>query len=467
MTGIHRRRLPRSRVVTGRPLGVALVLLAALWLVTLFDPQWLLAARGFRGGLKLPVFLFLGLAATLALSAFTVKDFGRRWTWYAPLFCFIAVAIASSAFTLNLGRSRDAVQVMLLYWTLVTGTAALVDTARRAELLLLAYGLQFVWWGLWGSLTGLVYWHPALANFDGFGAWMVIGGGLCSFLILASDNKWLRRALMLAVALCAVGVVASFARGAFLAAVAVLGVVWLRSPRKGRALAWGLACAALFATAASVLYGEAYWAEMATIFEGTSEETGEDRWVMWRAAWEIFLARPILGAGPENWGVFAATYFRPGDVGSVYAFNPSMLYGRQLHSSYFQTLAELGILGIMTFGWIFWDFWRRNAFLRSARAAEVWKEMGGRLALRPVALGLEAALVGWMAVAAFYSLSGTHWFYTILGLNLLLHSLVTAASHTGRHRHRHMIRRPLMSSPRFAAGSTARLDTVSPSAPQE
>jgi len=443
LTGIHRRRLPRSRVATGRPLGVALVLLAALWLVTLFDPQWLLAARGFRAGLKLPVFLFLGLVATLALSAFTVKDFGRRWTWYPPLLCFIAVAIASSAFTLNLGRSRDAVQVMLLYWVLVVGTVVLVDSARRAEQLVLAYGLQFIWWGVWGSTTGLVFWHPALANLDGFGAWMVIGGGLCSFLILASDNKWLRRALMLAVALCAVGVVASFARGAFLAAVAVLGVVWLRSPRKGRAFGWGLTCAALFATAASVLYGDAYWAEMATIFQGTSEETGEDRWVMWQAAWEIFLARPILGAGPENWGVYAATYFRPGDVGGVYAFNPGMLYGRQLHSSYFQTLAELGILGVMSLAWIFWDFWRRNAALRSARAAEVWKALGGRLALRPIALGLEAALVGWMAVAAFYSLAGTHWLYTILALNLLIHSLVSRAIANTTHRSTRTIRRPL------------------------
>lgn len=427
---------------------LGLALLAGLWLVILFDVQWLLNAWGVTAALKAPVGLFVGLLAALGLAVLSVRDAARRWTWYGPLLWFVLVAALAGVFAPNLIRARDAVQFFALYWTLVVGTVVLVDSARRAELLLLAYGLQFLWWGAWGARAGLVNWDPVLANYDGFGAWMVIGGGFCSFLALATRQKWLKLAMAITVGLCVVGVVASFARGAFISAVAVATVVWLRSPKKGKALAWGVVAVTVLFTAETVLHGGEYWAEIASAFdEGTEEGTGEDRWVMWQAGFEVFLHRPILGAGPENWGVWAAENFQPGEVGGVYSANPGMLYGRSLHSYYVQVLSEHGILGVFTFLWILVDFWKRNAVIRSPEAALRWQQLGGRLALRPLALGIEAALIGWMGAAAFYSLAGAHWFFTILGLNLLLHQLVTrgglgaAPKSPGRGRR---ITRPLM-----------------------
>jgi len=57
----------------------------------------------------------------------------------------------------------------------------------------------------------------------------------------------------------------------------------------------------------------------------------------------------------------------------------------------------------------------------------VWKSIGGRFQLRAMALGLEAAVVGWMGAAALYSMSGAHWFYTLMCMNLTLYSVVSTA----------------------------------------
>jgi O-antigen ligase len=296
-----------------------------------------------------------------------------------------------------------------------------VDTIRRVEMLVLAFGLHFLVWGLLGARTGLVEWHPTLANYDGFGPLMVIGGGLCSFLILATKQRWLRYVLGFTVALCVVGTVASFARGAFLAAVAVAGVVWLRSPNKGRMAAGMLGAGVVLAVAAAVLYGDAYWNEMQTILEGTEEQTGEDRWIMWGAAFRVWFTHPILGVGIENVGAFAAEYFQPGDLAGVYGDNPSMLWGREPHNIYIQMLAEQGIVGVVAFGWLFRDAWRRNAELRAPAAVQAWQQAGGRLRLDTVALGMEAALVGALSAGVFYPILPYHWLWTLLALNLVVH----------------------------------------------
>lgn len=425
--GANGARMPQAAPPPPREAraGLPLKLLALLWFLVLYDVHWLLASRGIPV-LKAPIVVYLALGAAVAWGFLNNGSWQRRWTWYPPFAAFIATGALMIPFALNRGMARDNVQGFILFWFLVVSTVLLVDSARRAERLLRLYGLQFVWFGLWGSATGLVGWHTTLANHDGFGSFMAIGLGFTAFMYFASKEKWFRRAMLAALALCAVGVVASFARGAFLAAAGVFGVVWLRSPHKGRTLGMGIGAAILVIAASQILYPGQFWAEISSVFdEGTTEGTGEDRWVLWAAAWEVYLNHPILGTGPGNWGVFASTHFVAGELGSRYVNNPTMLYNRSLHSEYFRILAEQGTVGVMAFVWILWDFWKRNAKLRTQQAQQVWAEMGGKMNLQSIAYGLEAALVAWMAVSAIYSQSGKHWFYTIIGLNLLIGTLVT------------------------------------------
>ncbi|MGE3595685.1 MAG: O-antigen ligase family protein [Dehalococcoidia bacterium] len=406
--------------------------LFSFWFVLLFEPQWLLAPRGLPVLLLLPLGLLFALVCLLCLGALNKAGSSRRWTWYVPLLSYIGASAITVPFALNRGVAYEEVRTIFFQWIMVAGTVALTDRARRAEMLLYLYGLQFLWYGLWGFTgPGYVPWQTVLSNYDGYGSWMVIGGGFCSFLVLASDDKWLRRLMLITVPLCVVGMVASFARGAFLSALLMLVLVWIRSPNKGKMFAGVVFGGLLLVVAANLLFGEAYWTEMSTILEGTEEATGDERMENWKAAFRVFLAHPVLGAGAGNWSIFGATIFRPGEYSTVWGPNPAlMLWGTQTHNTYVQILAEHGIVGSVLFVWILIDFWRRNVVLRTPWAAERWRAIGGRLKLSAVALGIEAAMVGWMTASMLYSMAGTHWFYTIAALNLTLHALLTHGTRT-------------------------------------
>jgi O-antigen ligase len=227
-----------------------------------------------------------------------------------------------------------------------------------------------------------------------------------------------------ALALCTLGVVASFARGAFLALGFVFLTVWLRSKQKVRTLLAGVVIGLIVLVASSVLFDEGvFWAEIMSVFEeGTTEGTGEDRWILWGAAWRVFLEKPVFGAGPGHWGVDAAGLFQPGELGGMYS-NPGAFYDRSLHNLYMTTLSELGIVGSIALVWIVVSYFRRNAALRSEAAERVWASLGGRLKLRPLSFGLDAAMVAFLVNAAIYHMTDTHWLFTMLALNLMLHTL--------------------------------------------
>lgn len=401
-------------------------LLAGLWILILFDPQWLLAAYGLSPALKLPVLLFALLLLTLILGVPVTRAWSKRWIWFAPFLAYIACGAVTLPWAGNNGYARQALQLLLLYWTLIVATVALTDSVKRIEQLLYLYGFQFLWWGLWASMTGLVYWHFALNNYDGYGAFAVGGLGICYFLAMATTDARFRKLMYFTAALCALGVVASFARGAFLAAAALFVVIWLRSPKKGSTLVFAVVGAVVVIFAAEKLHPEnSFWAEiMSTFEEGTDEGTGEDRWELWMAALEVYKQNPVFGVGPRNFGVFASEYFKPGDIGGMYANNPRILYDRSVHSLYFTTLAELGTMGMLALIWIVVDFWRRNRALRTEAAQRAWSAMGGKFMLKPVALGLEASMVAFLTTAAIYPMAGIHWFYTMLAVNLILHQRI-------------------------------------------
>jgi len=403
--------------------------LIALWTLVLFEFQWLAASFGALPFLRLPTLLFLVLIVTLAIQVPSNSTWRRRWQWYTPYLAFIATGIVALPFAVNRGFVVDSLTLFFLYWTLIVGTVAIVDTPRRVELLASLYGLSFIWFALWGSWRGFVPWHYVIANDDGFGALMVVGVGLSSFLAAAAPKASRLRMLMgLAAVLSLTGVVASFARGAFLAVSVVAGLVWFRSQRKIRGLVIGLTGALLVVVVANTFHRDEFWAEMETSFtHSTTEGTNEDRWVLWTAAWLVFQERPLLGVGPGNFGPFAAQHFNVGDLpsgGYGYTNNPGMLYNRSLHSIYMQIISEHGALGSLAFLWMLTHFWRRNRVLRTPEAAQRWRARGGTFDLRSMALGLEAGMVGYLLTAAVYGLIHSHWPYTLIAINLLLHGTV-------------------------------------------
>lgn len=415
--------------VRERRLGLPEYVLLALWVVLVTDFPWLFAAYGLSPILKLLPLLFLFLMVILAFQMPGRVAWQRRFQWNAPFLLFVLSAAVTVPWAQNQGYARGGVQMYMLFWTFMVATMVMVDSPRRAELLVCLFGASFTWWGIWGAWRGGVPWHYGVSNHDGFGALMVIGVGSCAFLTAAAP-KWTRfRFAMLATsAACMIGVVASFARGAFLAAATVAFLVWLRSEKKGRGLLVGAAAIALVIVASNILHPGEFWAEIQSAFsDGTDQGTNQDRWILWGAGWEVFKERPLFGVGTRNFGPFAAQFFNVGDLpagGYGYTGNPGMLYNRSLHNVYVQILCEQGIVGSIAFLWILANFWRRNAALRSREAERLWRARGGQYRIRMLALGLEAGMVGFLIPSLFYGLITMPWFYTIIALNLLLHSMV-------------------------------------------
>jgi hypothetical protein len=403
------------------PLGTKFVYL--MWTFILFDPQWYVAWKGPDAVTRIPTVLF----AVMLLLVF----FKPPKHWFPALLGFMLYTMAIVPFAYIKGGTFNVVKTLIAFYVLAVGTMAFVRNVRQAVPIITAAMLgQFLWYLFWGVTRGRVLWHPALFNYDSYGPLMVIGIGMSYFYGFATTNKKAKVLAFLTSIGCIMGLVSSFARGAVLGAALVVCWIFLRSNRKGATLAAGLIGGVVVVIAASLFSGtqgkgrsetgQGFFAEMATIFENSGTET--DRKVLWALARRVWAENIIFGVGANNFGAYAAENFAAGTTGGGYNDNPGKLWGRQLHSTYFQILCEYGTIGSMIFLWVLWDFFKRNAMLRSKPFEQRWWDIsGGKLHLPQLARGLETGMVGFLGTALFYNqIFDVHWLYTLVTINGVL-----------------------------------------------
>ncbi|TSA45162.1 O-antigen ligase domain-containing protein [bacterium] len=82
--------------------------------------------------------------------------------------------------------------------------------------------------------------------------------------------------------------------------------------------------------------------------------TFEDRAIMWGIAWNGFKERPLLGWGPEN---FIQVFDRHFDINYFKANEGFGAWFDRAHSIYFDYLAEIGALGLLSFLAVFMTFY--------------------------------------------------------------------------------------------------------------
>lgn len=418
-----RRRLVKPGVLSGRG-SIPLLHLYFVWALTVLDLQY------FLGNLVAPPLLMLvnlgypPLLLMMALRGPVLVFTNKPWVVYAPVLILVLVAGLTFPFAANKEYARLSLTYLVIYYTVAVATAIYVKTVRQAVPILLIMVGQFAWYNIFAGTRALVPWHPTLANNDAFGALMVAGAGLCYWFGAAAGSRKFRIALYGLALWCIFGVVASYARAAFLSLVVVGGWIWIRSPRKLATAVAGLLAMGVVVAAASLVFDAGFfWNEIMSSFEeGTTEGTGAQRWQLWGAAIEVFKNRPVFGVGGGNFGAFAAEYFRPGELENFP--NPSVLYGFNLHNSYMQILSEFGITGIAAFAWALWDFQKRNAVLRNPAAQQRWAaETGGRWNLGHMARGLEAANIANLCGGMFYASLFMPWFFVVWITNRMLWSV--------------------------------------------
>jgi O-antigen ligase len=409
--------------VIGKSKPFPLFLVYAFWVLTIFEVDLFLTATTGGPFYRIPLLL----APVLGLS---ILNRGDKRIVYWTLILFTLMHLGASLLAENAGASRDGFKFMVYMLLLFAGSASFLDSPSKLIVILKLYLLSFAWYGLQGMPSGLgglrrgaglagVAWHPLLANEDSYGPLMVISMAFSYFFALATSSpRWrlLSRGIFV---LSVLGVMASFARGAALAAGAVLVHISLRSPRRARALiGLVLATIALLTVGALVFPLDAYIQNLRSVSEGD-----EVRTTLWQLAWNVFQQSPLYGVGAFNFGVVAAR-ITPFDVTRTVGKDPAQLYRFAVHNPHMQILAEEGIIGIALWTGMIAGFFRWNRRLRTGDARALWSRRGGEdLDVRMIGRGLEGAMVGYLATSVFYNQLYIHWFWSLLTISYVLAGL--------------------------------------------
>lgn len=401
-----------------------------LWGMVILEPHRWIAERGLRitamnGALSI---LAIPLIPMILARLPVVIGRRRKPTIYWPLLGFLLVTLSTVRTAIYPDLAWNAVKIFIIYFLMSVATFIYIRSARQVVPLLVLYAGQYLWWGWHSGTTGAVWWHPTLANSDAFGPLVLMGFSICLSFAFASRSRMFRYVGFFLATYCALGIVTAFARGVALSSVVVAALLWVRSPFKGRMALWIVLGGITVVAASAILYpNNAFWNEINSSFtEGTEEGTGNDRWELWKVGMAVFKEHPILGVGAEHAGHygFRLVMDRKIEVGGVYSWLPTALQGRQLHSVYVQMLAEHGALGMFFFLIMVVDFWRRNARLRLPEFVASWaRQTGGKYDLRWIAVGLEGAMVAYLATGIFYAQLYMHWFFSLVLLNILVHSM--------------------------------------------
>jgi len=389
-----------------------------IWSLVWYDPDWFLAKLGAgQAVVKLYAAMFVPILIWLFFNV-------RKEAMFWPVLVTLAVHVVWWPFAENRGVALYALQNNFQYVVLLVFAFSIIENPAEVIPLLKLFLFMFLWFGVQGLRTGGVEWHNSLSNEDSYGPLMSMGLGYVYYLGINSPSLKYRLWGLGISALCVLGTIASFARGAMISLCALVIVMGLRTSRKLLFIGMGSIGAVFALIVITLLFpnGE-FWDEMRTITEeGNEKGTGLQRWVLWNIAWELFLHSPFFGVGPLNFGWEAAVYYESigrTNIGSTFD-DPSKLALMWLHNDYMTVLSEQGVIGFIAFVAAILYCFMNNRLLMSDEAQLVWgKDAGEFLDARSLGLGLEAGMMAYLFNAFFYNQYYVPWFWSFILLSVL------------------------------------------------
>lgn len=401
--------------------------LLTLWFLRLFKPEWLVAfyVPGLGPIKSIPTLILYGMLAYLVL----MKTFTIRVDW--PFSIYLICVALSTVLAENTGLGRIGLHGVFdnfAFFVVNISVLSQKDNMRALDTILTMYVVSFVVYGLVGiAHKGIVPYHVFLDDEDFFGPFMDIGVAVS--LIAAYQTAKPKRGYLMTGVISIVGVIASFARGAFLSFCATGLYIWWRSSNRLKNAIVLLIGAVFTVSVTFILFPEnQYWKEMATIGTSLEDEKSEGRHFLIKKGLEIFALFPVFGAGPLNYG-----FIIPKITSEAEAQTRGMHRGqyatRVAHNIYVQILAELGTVGAMGFAGLLVVFWARSRKIRRLYAQYVSHGGRGDLAadrqeqwhkMLMFGFAFEAAMVAYMLNGIFYPILFCPWFYDLLILNALV-----------------------------------------------
>lgn len=177
------------------------------------------------------------------------------------------------------------------------------------------------------------------------------------------------------------------AQGAQLGLMVALALMCLMTADLRRLIPWYVAGLALAIMT--------HWSYLSNWFVGA-----QDRLLMWRAGWAMFIDRPLFGHGINTFMANYLTYRVGGEATPRYA-----------HNCYLQVAAETGLLGLAAFAWLLGAIiWVITRAVRFAPERAHQRYLLGALG------GLAAFLVQSAFDTNFYALRHAALFWVLAGL---------------------------------------------------
>ena len=398
-----------------------------LWFIALFHPFRVL--NNYVGGLS-----FLYKIQTILLYCLTLFwAFSSEKKVNYSVFMFIILLHIFGTFFIaqHTGYAKTVTRIFFEFYLLSLITFSFFNSKENLDYLFTMFVLHFLYYAIWGILgKGIVQWDYILNEEDAYGPMMGMGAVFCFFFYL---GEWEAKKKLLGLAtscICLVGVISSFARGAFIAIFVSSALIWLQSKNKVAGAISVVLAAIIILTAASYFFPEnQFWEEMKTISQGTSVGTGLDRKVLWGIAWEEFKLNSIFGVGPHNFGVCAPDYAT--EKARVRYPDLRTLWGRSLHNVYLQVLSEQGIVGAVLFLALLINFWKRNKRIRLSMS-DLKKEGHSEDSVSREEVnkyycysqGILFSVICYLLNAFFYQIYEYYFFWHQLILNMLLYLIV-------------------------------------------
>jgi probable O-glycosylation ligase (exosortase A-associated) len=290
--------------------------------------------------------------------------------------------------------------------------------------------------GFHGALSGAKYlasggvsnvWGPGLSiigDNNHFALAMVILLPVIFFLYRQSTNRLWKLALIGLIALVVVSIMGTSSRGGLVGALALGALAFLRSPKKLRnAIIFVPLLVAVFA------FAPAQWTlRMDTITEANQDTSFMSRVTSWKQSTLLALDHPIFGGGfwaiqdTDVWLKYAREFHKLDFIPSGI---PNENYGFAAHSIYFQTLGDLGFVGLGIFLAILISSWRNaSATVRAVRDRPEWHWA------RDLAKSLQYSLFAYAITGASLNMAYFDYMYMIFALLVVLRRLVSQAEET-------------------------------------
>ncbi|WP_326539099.1 putative O-glycosylation ligase, exosortase A system-associated [Pseudorhodoferax sp.] len=339
---------------------------------------------------------FAAVAAGVTLMSLVITKDRLKFKLTPPillLVLFVVWMCITTALAFNPAGSWVQLNKVLKIQLMTLIAIAAIQSKKHIELFVWVNALSVAFFGIKGGIYtistggGGRVWGPPGGFIEGnneLGLALIMTIPLLVFLRGTVDRPWIRKAMMMAIVLCAVSAIGTQSRGAMLAIAAMGFVLWLRSRSK---MLSGIVIVVL-AIGLVAFMPESWTQRMGTIQTYEEDGSAMGRINAWHMTTNVANDR-LTGGG-------FAVYSRP--LFAIYAPNPDIV--RVAHSIYFSVLGEHGYIGLFLFLAIWVAALRMAADLRKrARGvAELqWVHM--------LASMCQVSLVGYAVGGAFLSLA--------------------------------------------------------------